>query len=682
MKRKLLFKTIILATMLCIGKSAWAYSSQRVYQDWGRGDNANFNGSALSWTKLSGSNGLTSPSSAEIVWDGTSSNYVHTIYNSSAYCPMENILPTLNYSDSYTVSFFFKAKAKGAFQYAVYKKGVTPTSTMLTADQVIFSIECTSAASTTSDEAAMTPSINRSATTVSITGQVYYQVVLTVNSTNATYYIYPINTTGSTPYSVDTANPVATGTLSTGDMGGLYLNANNSAQTMRFDDIMVDFMPNEKTVKTITTTNTTTTNGLNAAAGKYYERYTISATDYNDAAIDNSDLTISQANDTYADLSDNLLSFKGIGTSTVIVNNKSLDIENTVAYLKAASWDLTQQASLVTDNSHELRKNNAYFYGFGVSGNNIERYCWQRYSGSNWGNSQVEKWILNGFKSTATTNNYWQFHPNYGVNVTNNTTLTAQTPIDDMYLKLSLKKNTGEASGDGTAVYAATPTTYSWTKSSSATFETRDNKVVYTGLDVYIPDGTTVTPTTINNTYNIGTFSYPYALDFSGLTTMTAWKATSATSSVINMEQVTGIVPAGTALILRGTAEAIPVANEPGTTITNLLKPVLDNDVSKTVSAATGGSTNFVLSVQSGNVVFAPINANTASVPYGKAYLNGTISLTAPALTISFGDETTGINNVNRETITNNRYFDLQGRKVVNPTKGLYIVNGKKIIIK
>jgi hypothetical protein len=30
----------------------------------------------------------------------------------------------------------------------------------------------------------------------------------------------------------------------------------------------------------------------------------------------------------------------------------------------------------------------------------------------------------------------------------------------------------------------------------------------------------------------------------------------------------------------------------------------------------------------------------------------------------------------------NNEYFDLQGRKVANPTKGLYIVNGKKVVIK
>lgn len=43
---------------------------------------------------------------------------------------------------------------------------------------------------------------------------------------------------------------------------------------------------------------------------------------------------------------------------------------------------------------------------------------------------------------------------------------------------------------------------------------------------------------------------------------------------------------------------------------------------------------------------------------------------------------TQGISDNNRETITNNRYYDLQGRRVNHPTKGLYIVNGKKVNVK
>ena len=49
---------------------------------------------------------------------------------------------------------------------------------------------------------------------------------------------------------------------------------------------------------------------------------------------------------------------------------------------------------------------------------------------------------------------------------------------------------------------------------------------------------------------------------------------------------------------------------------------------------------------------------------------------------IGFGGETTGIQDVNRETIANNRYYDMQGRSVAQPQKGLYIVNGKKVLVK
>ena len=34
-----------------------------------------------------------------------------------------------------------------------------------------------------------------------------------------------------------------------------------------------------------------------------------------------------------------------------------------------------------------------------------------------------------------------------------------------------------------------------------------------------------------------------------------------------------------------------------------------------------------------------------------------------------------------KEQMTNDSYFDLQGRKIANPTKGLYIINGKKVVI-
>ena len=46
-----------------------------------------------------------------------------------------------------------------------------------------------------------------------------------------------------------------------------------------------------------------------------------------------------------------------------------------------------------------------------------------------------------------------------------------------------------------------------------------------------------------------------------------------------------------------------------------------------------------------------------------------------------FEDETTGINEAVKVN-TSAQYFDLQGRSIAQPTKGLYIVNGKKVIVK
>lgn len=49
---------------------------------------------------------------------------------------------------------------------------------------------------------------------------------------------------------------------------------------------------------------------------------------------------------------------------------------------------------------------------------------------------------------------------------------------------------------------------------------------------------------------------------------------------------------------------------------------------------------------------------------------------------IADDNDPTGISNVNVETQKDNVIYDLQGRRVNNPTKGLYIVNGKKVLVK
>lgn len=76
--------------------------------------------------------------------------------------------------------------------------------------------------------------------------------------------------------------------------------------------------------------------------------------------------------------------------------------------------------------------------------------------------------------------------------------------------------------------------------------------------------------------------------------------------------------------------------------------------------------------------------ATGALLKAGKAYLNTTYDVAATTgareLKIVFDGETTGIKAI--ETVNDKSVYDLQGRRVAAPTKGLYIINGKKAIVK
>lgn len=49
---------------------------------------------------------------------------------------------------------------------------------------------------------------------------------------------------------------------------------------------------------------------------------------------------------------------------------------------------------------------------------------------------------------------------------------------------------------------------------------------------------------------------------------------------------------------------------------------------------------------------------------------------------ITFDSNTTGIQNSKRDMIDNNSYYNLNGQRVSHPSKGLYIINNKKIVIR
>ena len=190
---------------------------------------------------------------------------------------------------------------------------------------------------------------------------------------------------------------------------------------------------------------------------------------------------------------------------------------------------------------------------------------------------------------------------------------------------------------------------------------------------------------TITAVDNLGyTFSSTLPLDFTGTTVEAYTAAYNSTTQKVELTRVYK-VPANTGLFIKGTADDIPVlTGDADTKGTNNLVAV---SAATTVETTSGENTNYVLALvdkddTSKGVQF--LKANGASVGAGKAYLQiPTASAPAPQLMLSFGDViATGINTVHGAGLKVNGYYDLQGRKVMNPTKGLYIVNGKKVVIK
>ena len=187
------------------------------------------------------------------------------------------------------------------------------------------------------------------------------------------------------------------------------------------------------------------------------------------------------------------------------------------------------------------------------------------------------------------------------------------------------------------------------------------------------------------------TFSSTYALDFTDVTEATAYIATNKSGDNIQMQSITGTVAAGTGLVLKsangGSASiSIPVVAS-GTTYNTTTDPTnylfaIDNDYNLTAS---DNGTNYVLSVQSGKVVFAPVSSTAAPVKAGHAalWIPTAVAQQARALVMSFSDESTGIGQLESvRQSTDNTVYNLNGQRVAQPSKGLYIVDGKKVVVK
>ena len=173
-----------------------------------------------------------------------------------------------------------------------------------------------------------------------------------------------------------------------------------------------------------------------------------------------------------------------------------------------------------------------------------------------------------------------------------------------------------------------------------------------------------------------GTYSSAFNLDFSSTSTVSAYTVSALSSTSATLTKLTQKVPAGTGLIVMGCgSEDISVVNSSD--------PIGTNYLHATGTSGTTVVADYAYILSSGQ--FHPANAGT--IPANKAYLLAANIPASPAsqsrsLNLVY-EETTGINatQISNDLLSGD-YYNLAGQRVTKPSKGLYIVNGKKVIIK
>lgn len=307
-----------------------------------------------------------------------------------------------------------------------------------------------------------------------------------------------------------------------------------------------------------------------------------------------------------------------------------------------------------------------------------------------------------GFNAKFGVNNVnWQVR-NYGAGKSYNTGLWPYNVSGSMVItKLSAGDViifTGDAVSAGTNVTkdafistANNNSTFVVTAGGNATFTPTTSGYIHS-VTVYTQRPESISASISSVGY--ATFSSTYALDFTAVDNAKVYIVTGKDDDNVVLQKIEGKVAAGTGLVLKSKNGAAANVTIPTTTdegiyynttsdIKNYLFAVNDD---YNLGESNNG-TNYVLSVQDNDVVvFKPIRSVSAPVVAGHAALwipASQGSNNAKALTMAFSNETTAINAINTvEPKADGVFYNLQGQRVSEPKQGIYVVNGKKVLVK
>ena len=167
-------------------------------------------------------------------------------------------------------------------------------------------------------------------------------------------------------------------------------------------------------------------------------------------------------------------------------------------------------------------------------------------------------------------------------------------------------------------------------------------------------------------------------LDITKTAGLTAYIVSNVTDNTVVLQTV-NVIPSTTGFIVNGNGGALYDLFKSDATADDVADDVSGNKLLGTLTATVAPANTFALSTKNNVTGFYPVRT-VLTIPAHKAYLTLADS---EARTITFGGETTGISLSPDSSPKNGEvFYNLEGQRVMTPTKGMYIVNGKKVIIK
>lgn len=145
------------------------------------------------------------------------------------------------------------------------------------------------------------------------------------------------------------------------------------------------------------------------------------------------------------------------------------------------------------------------------------------------------------------------------------------------------------------------------------------------------------------------------------------------------LNAVTGTIPANTGVVLKGNEGTY---NFTVTTSTTEGTSELTGNIPTTTIGTDETIYILALNAAGTSVGFYPMTSTTDRAIHGFRAYYAPGSTTAAGFAFTFDGQTTGINAAADTTTGADRIFDLSGRRVQKTTKGFYIVNGKKVLVK